>query len=223
MLAQFDRNAQPAPLRVSAGGLLVKPVLASASPQRTAILQQLGIDHVVEPAHVAETMQGDPRQVAEQNARNKAHAVAKRHPFVPVIGSDTIVVLADGTILGKPADLAEARGMLGRLLGTTHTVISGLAIAGPGTSTTRSGVAETTVSMRTLAPEAIDRHLAHGEWEGRAGAYAIQGRGAGLVTEIRGDYSNVVGLPIALLAQLAPDLLDRSPRKGTSAAGASAE
>jgi septum formation protein len=223
MLAMFDKNASPAPRRASAGGLLVKPVLASASPQRTAILEQLGIPHLVDPAHIEETMQGDPRQVAEQNARNKAHAVAKRHPFVPVIGSDTIVVLQDGTILGKPTDLDDARAMLARLLGATHTVISGLAIAGPGNATTRSGIAETTVSMRTLTSEAIDRHLAHGEWEGRAGAYAIQGRGAGLVTSIAGDYSNVVGLPVALLASLAPELLDRAPRKGTSAEAASAE
>jgi septum formation protein len=223
MLAMFDKNSTPAPLRAGAGALLVKPVLASASPQRTAILDQLGIPHLVEPAHVDELMVGNPDEVAEQNARNKAHAVAKRHPFVPVIGSDTIVVTDDGSILGKPADLDEARAMLGRLLGRTHTVVSGLAIVGPGRMATRSGFDRTTVSMRTLDPDAIDRHLAHGEWEGRAGAYAIQGRGAGLITEIHGDYLNVVGLPVALLASLAPELLDRAPRKGTSAAGAPAE
>lgn len=219
----FDKNATPVPLRAASGGLLVKPVLASASPQRTAILQQLGIPHVVDPAHIQERSDGDPRELAEWNATTKAHAVAKRHPFVPVIGSDTVVVTAAGAVLGKPADLAEARAMLGQLLGTTHTVISGLAIVGPGRVAARAGIAETSVTMRTLAPDALDRHLAHGEWEGRAGGYAIQGRGAGLVTEIRGDYLNVVGLPVALLASLAPDLLDRGPRKGTSAAPASAE
>jgi septum formation protein len=223
MLAMFDKNTTPAPIRAGAGALLVKPVLASASPQRTAILDQLGIPHLIDPAHVDEIMVGNPDEVAEQNARNKAHAVAKRHPFVPVIGSDTIVVLPDGSILGKPADLDEARAMLSSLLGITHTVVSGLAIVGPGRMSTRSGVARTKVSMRTLDADAIDRHLAHGEWEGRAGAYAIQGRGAGLVTEIDGDYLNVVGLPVALLASLAPELLDRAPRKGTSAAGPGAE
>ena len=223
MLAMFDKNATPVPLRAASGGLLVKPVLASASPQRTAILDQLGIPHVVDPAHVDERSDGEPRAVAEENARAKAHAVAKRHPFVPVIGSDTVVVTADGVLLGKPSDLDEARAMLGQLLGTTHTVISGLAIVGPGRITTRSGIAETTVSMRTLSADALERHLAHGEWEGRAGAYAIQGRGAGLVTEIHGDYLNVVGLPVALLGSLAPDLLDRGPRKGTSAAAQAAE
>jgi septum formation protein len=218
-----DKNTNPAPLRVGAGGLMVKPILASGSPQRTAILTQLGIDHLVDVAHVEERMEGDPREIAEANARHKAQTVAKRHAFVPVIGSDTIVVLSDGTILGKPADLDEAREMLGRLLGQTHTVVSGLAIVGPGRIAIRSGVAETTVSMRTLDPDALDRHLAHGEWEGRAGAYAIQGRGAGLVTEIQGDYLNVVGLPVALLASLAPELLDRAPRKRTAAAATPAE
>ncbi len=218
MLAMFDKNATPVPMRASMGGMLVKPVLASASPQRTAILDQLGIAHTVQVADVRERMEGDPRELAEANALLKAHEVGKRHPFVPVIGSDTVVVTQDGKLLGKPADLAEARAMLAQLLGTTHTVISGLAIVGPGRVSARSGIAETSVTMRTLDPDAIDRHLAHGEWEGRAGAYAIQGRGAGLVTEIQGDYLNVVGLPAALLASLAPDLLDRGPRKGTSAA-----
>ncbi len=221
-MALEDKKTAPAPLRVGAGGLLVKPVLASASPQRTAILTQLGIDHLVDVADVEERMEGDPREIAEANARHKAQTVAKRHAFVPVIGSDTIVVLEGGEILGKPADLDEAREMLGRLTGTTHTVVSGLAIVGPGRIAIRSGVAETTVSMRTLDADALERHLAHGEWEGRAGAYAIQGRGAGLVTEIQGDYLNVVGLPVALMAQLAPELLDRAPRKGTSAASAHA-
>ncbi len=218
-----DKNTNPAPLRVGAGGLMVKPILASASPQRTAILTQLGIDHLVDVADVEERMDGNPREIAEANARHKAQTVAKRHAFVPVIGSDTIVVLEDGSILGKPADLDEAREMLTLLTGATHTVVSGLAIVGPGRTAIRSGWAETTVSMRTLQADAIDRHLAHGEWEGRAGAYAIQGRGAGLVSEIQGDYLNVVGLPVALLASLAPELLDRAPRKGTAAASSPAE
>src|SRR5688572_21069372 len=114
-MALEDKKTAPAPLRVGAGGLLVKPVLASASPQRTAILTQLGIDHLVDVADVDERMEGDPREIAEANARHKAQTVAKRHAFVPVIGSDTIVVTENGDILGKPADLDEAREMLGRL------------------------------------------------------------------------------------------------------------
>ena len=218
-----DKNAAPVPFRTGAGGLLVKPILASASPQRTAILTQLGIDHVVDVADVEERMDGDPHEIAEANARHKAQTVAKRHAFVPVIGSDTIVVTESGAILGKPADLDEARTMLGQLLGATHTVVSGLAIVGPGRTTIRSGTAATTVRMRTLDEGALERHLAHREWEGRAGAYAIQGRGAGLVAEIQGDYLNVVGLPVALMAQIAPELLDRAPRKGTAATAGPAE
>ena len=223
MLAMFDKNATPVPLRQAGGGLHVKPILASASPQRTAILTQLGINHLVVPAHVEERSDGDPEQVAETNARAKAQSVAATHPFVPVIGSDTIVVTDAGRILGKPADLAEARAMLTTLVGTSHTVISGLAIVGPGPNASRSGVAKTTVRMRPLDAEAIDRHLLHGEWEGRAGGYAIQGRGGGLVESIEGDYLNVVGLPVSLLAKLAPDLLDRAPRKRTAAVERSAE
>lgn len=222
-MALQDKNAAPVPFRLGSGGLLVKPILASASPQRTAILTQLGIDHLVVVADVEERMDGDPHEIAEANARHKAQTVAKRNAFVPVIGSDTIVVTDTGAILGKPADLDEAREMLGQLLGHTHTVVSGLAIVGPGRTAIRSGTAATKVSMRTLDADAVERHLAHQEWEGRAGAYAIQGRGAGLVTEIQGDYLNVVGLPVALLAELAPEFLDRGPRKGTSAGSASAE
>ncbi len=213
-MPQAQPNTDPVPrLQAQAGGMFIPPVLASASPQRTAILTQLGIPHKVIVADVEEVMAGEPDHVAESNARAKAHAVARTQPFATVIGSDTIVLTEDGEILGKPADLDDARAMLGKLLGRTHTVVSGLAIAGPGRTTTRSGVDRTTVRMRQLSADALDRHLAHGEWEGRAGAYAIQGRGAGLVTSIDGDYLNVVGLPVALMAQLAPELLDRGPLK----------
>ncbi|MBO9533082.1 MAG: septum formation protein Maf [Solirubrobacteraceae bacterium] len=212
-MPQAQPNTDPIPrAQAQAGGMFIPPILASASPQRTAILTQLGIAHRVIVADVDEVMSGEPDAVAEQNARAKAHAVARSQPFATVIGSDTIVLTDEGEILGKPADLDEAREMLGgKLLGRTHTVVSGLALAGPGQRSTRSGVDRTTVRMRTLSAQELERHLAHGEWEGRAGAYAIQGRGAGLVEAIEGDYLNVVGLPVALMARLAPDLLDRAP------------
>lgn len=210
MTPQAQPNTDPVPrMQAQAGGMFIPPVLASASPQRTAILAQLGIPHTVQVADVEEVMTGEPDAVAEENARAKAHAVARLQPMHTVIGSDTIVLTEDGEILGKPADLDGAREMLGKLLGRSHTVVSGLAIAGPGRRATRSGTDRTTVHMRALEPEALERHLAHEEWEGRAGAYAIQGRGAGLVERIEGDYLNVVGLPVALMARLAPELLDR--------------
>ncbi len=212
----LDRKASPVRFGGIGGGLMVRPVLASASPQRTAILTQLGIAHSVIPADVEERMDGDPATVAEQNARAKAQAVAPANRTAAVIGCDTIVVTGEGRILGKPSTIQDAHAMLGALIGTTHTVISGLAIAGPGQGL-RSGVAETRVTMRELSEQALVAHLAHGEWEGRAGGYAIQGRGASLVTRVEGDYFNVVGLPVALLAELAPELVDRAPRKQSSA------
>lgn len=208
----LDRRAAPISLGAIGGGLLVKPVLASASPQRTAILHQLGIAHSVVPAAVDERTDGEPRAVAEQNARAKAQAVAPQHRATAVIGCDTVVVAPDGTLLGKPEDADDAHRMLTALAGQTHTVISGLAIAGPGQHV-RSGVAETRVTFRPLSPEVIARHVGFGEWDGRAGGYAIQGRGAGLVTRVEGDYFNVVGLPVALLAELLPDVFDRGGKR----------
>ncbi len=126
------------------------------------------------------------------HARGKAQSVAGEL----VLGVDTTVVL-DGDTLGKPVDAAEARAMLGRLAGQTHAVVSGLCLAGPGWE--ESVEATTLVTFRGVDDAALDAYVACGEWEGRAGAYAIQGRGAALVERIEGDYLNVVGLPAAAL------------------------
>ena len=114
-----------------------------------------------------------------------------------MLGVDTAVVLADGTVLGKPADAAAARAMLARLEGREHRVMSGLALICDGRELVAH--AETVVRFRPLTADEIDTYVAAGAWQGRAGAYAIQGLGAGLVTGIDGDYANVVGLPVALL------------------------
>jgi septum formation protein len=151
-------------------------------------------------ADVEELSEGDPHEVALENARRKAAAVEPAADG-PVLGVDTLVAL-DGRIYGKPSDEAHARATLSALAGRTHIVVSGIALAG-GPSTT----AQTEVSFRDLGEDWLDWYLATGEWEGRAGGYAIQGRGAALVREIRGDYLNVVGLPVAALLDLAPDLL----------------
>jgi len=158
----------------------------------------------VRPADVEELAAGEPAAVAEANAIAKAEAVPG--PFV--LGCDTIVAL-DGRILGKPRDAGEARAFLGALAGREHRVLSGLAIRRDGVL--RTGVARTTVAFRALDAAAIDRYVGTGEWEGRAGGYAIQGRGAALVRRVEGDYANVVGLPVALLLDLVPDLLDPGP------------
>ena len=146
---------------------------------------------------------GDPAAVAEANAVAKASAVDGEL----VLGCDTVVAL-DGRILGKPRDAEEAHAFLAALAGREHRVLSGLAIRRDGVLST--GVARTAVVFRALEAAAIARYVATGEWRGRAGGYAIQGRGAALVRHIEGDYSSVVGLPLALLLDLVPDLLDLS-------------
>ena len=153
------------------------------------------------PAHVEELAQGDPRELALENARRKALAV----PGALVLGADTDVGL-DGDVLGKPRDAAHARELLARLSGRRHEVVGGIAIAEHGEITAQD-VVVTVVGFRALDAATIDWYVATGEWEGRAGGYAIQGRGAALVAGIEGDYLNVVGLPLARLLDLRPDLL----------------
>jgi len=177
-------------------------VLASASPQRRAILTQVGIAFDVRPADVEEESSGDPVAVAEANARAKAtaHAAAGL-----VLGVDTIVAV-DGEILGKPADAEQAREYLERLAGRTHEVVGGFALAEDG-DVVVAGVEKTSVSFRPATDGLLDWYVGTGEWKGRAGGYAIQGAGAVLVSAIEGDYLNVVGLPLVRLLDLRPDLL----------------
>lgn len=163
-------------------------ILASRSPQRTAILTQLGIAHTVAPADVEELTAGDPAQVALENARRKAGDRPN------TLGVDTLVTV-DGAIYGKPADEAHARQTLLTLSDRTHTVVSALVFEGDGVTVT------TEVTFRPLE-EMVDWYVETGEWQGRAGGYAIQGKGAALVRGIRGDFYNVVGLPVAALYDL---------------------
>ena len=179
-------------------------VLASRSPQRHAILEQLGIDHRVVPADVEEDERGDPRRLVVENALRKARAVAARAANGErVLGVDTTVVL-DGRSFGKPADAAEAETFLRRLSGRTHEVWSGIALLDGGSE--RTAGALTRVRFRRLEEPELHWYLASDEWRERAGGYAIQGRGAALVESVDGDFWNVVGLPVAELLRLAPDL-----------------
>lgn len=167
-------------------------LLASTSPQRRAILQQLGIPfEVVAP---------DYRELGDDPLE---HAVGKARSIgggdCPVLGVDTIVRL-DGHVLGKAAGPEAAAGMLEALSGRTHEVVSGLCLRTAAWE--ESGTTITRVTFRPLTPRDIAAYVASGEWEGRAGAYAIQGLGARLVEGIEGDYLNVVGLPVALLVRL---------------------
>jgi len=170
-------------------------VLASASPQRRAILEQLGIEFTVQPAEIEELSAGDPREVVLENARRKAGAV----PGQFVLACDTEVNV-DGVVFGKPSDELEAVRMLTELSGRTHEVLGGLVLRRDGREC--EAIASTDVYFRELEPEEIEAYVATGEWRGRAGGYAIQGKGAALVERIEGDFWNVVGLPVPALVRL---------------------
>jgi septum formation protein len=175
-------------------------VLASRSPQRRAILEQLGIPFdVVLPEYEEQLGGSDPAQTVRENARGKARSVAGAGVGRPVLGVDTEVVL-DGRVFGKARTAAEAEAMLEALAGQTHEVVSGLCLLTPAWEEVEHEV--TRVSFRELDARDLAAYVGIGEWEGRAGAYAVQGRGAGLVERIEGDYLNVVGLPAALLVRL---------------------
>jgi nucleoside triphosphate pyrophosphatase len=182
-------------------------VLASTSPQRRAILEQLGLPfEVVAPRYEErEDELVSPVELVRAHAAGKARSVAEEARGRPVLGVDTAVVV-DGRVLGKPADAAEAGEMLRVLGGRTHVVLSGLCLAAADWEIVEHE--ETAVRFRALAPADVVAYVESGEWRGRAGGYAIQGRGATLVAGIEGDYLNVVGLPAALLVHL---LADRFP------------
>jgi septum formation protein len=203
--AGASRQASSRPGSASPQGERSRLVLASGSPQRRAILGDLGLDFDVRASDVAEEDEGAPRVVASENALRKALAVAGEHPDALVIGCDTLVA-TEMDIWGKPADAAAARETLRHLSGRTHEVVSGLAVVQRGD--VRAATEITRVTFRELDDRELDWYVATGEWEGRAGGYAIQGRGAVLIKRLEGDYLNVVGLPVAALLQLCPGLVE---------------
>jgi septum formation protein len=175
-------------------------LLASVSPQRRAILEQLHIPFdLVAPRYQEDDVEDDPVALVRAHALGKARSVVQQAGDRPVLGVDTAVVV-DGTAFGKPSGPEDAERMLETLSGRTHEVISGLCLL------TRAweevAHAATAVTFRTLTPRDTAYYLREGEWRDRAGAYAIQGLGAGLVERIEGDYLNVVGLPAALLVRI---------------------
>jgi nucleoside triphosphate pyrophosphatase len=173
-------------------------LLASTSPQRRAILTQLGIPFdVVLPRYEEHGEPGaEPVDVVRVHARGKARSIAGEAGGRLVLGVDTTVVFGD-RVFGKPAGPEEAVEMLEALAGKTHEVVSGLCLVTPGWELVEHAV--TRVGFRGLTARDLAAYVGTGEWEGRAGAYAIQGVGASLVDRIEGDYLNVVGLPVALL------------------------
>jgi len=184
-------------------------VLASTSPQRRAILEQLRIPFEVVPPTYVEHDPPDlePTELVRTHAEGKARSVHEEARLT--LGVDTAVAL-DGRIYGKPEDVEDAGRMLHMLSGRAHSVVSGLCLLGPQFDVLAHEI--TSVTFRPLTAKIVTTYLASGEWEGRAGAYAIQGLGGRLVERIEGDYLNVVGLPCALLSALlelhAPRLLE---------------
>lgn len=174
-------------------------ILASRSPQRRAILDQIGVDFEIVVPEAEELTEGEPGAVVVENALRKARAVAGEL----VLGCDTEVVL-DGRVYGKPDDEREAERFLRELSGREHQVVSGLALVEAGREATAA--AWTGVTFRRLDESTLRWYLDSGEWRERAGGYAIQARGAALVAAIDGDYLNVVGLPLATLLELKPSL-----------------
>jgi septum formation protein len=183
-------------------------VLASASPRRQELLRNAGIPFTVQAADIDETpLAGEaPRDYAERLAREKALAVSGSRQREWVLGADTIVVI-DEIVLGKPRDASEAAHMLRMLSGRTHEVITGVCITGPVAgvqvaSTTQTVSQSTIVTMCEISDAEIRDYIATGEPMDKAGAYAIQGIASRWIPRIEGDYSNVVGLPVALVYRM---------------------
>jgi septum formation protein len=179
-----------------------RTILASASPRRKELLEQIGLRFEVEPSDFDEeiTPSSEPHETAKKLSLGKAKAAARKHREALIIAADTFVVLGD-RILGKPHTNAQAREMLRALNGQVHSVITGFTILDTESGRVLSRSVETRVHMRKMTLKDIDSYVRSKEPLDKAGGYAIQGRGAVLVDSIEGDYSNVVGLPLSALAE----------------------
>ena len=210
MRRQSDPNSTESPLEKG------RLVLASASPRRSALLDEMGLEFEIHPADIDETPFPDevPRELVRRLARSKAQAVTDSRRIGErrfILGSDTLVVLDDEPI-GKPADPEDAIRMLERLTGRIHTVMTGIAVLDVQTSVILDQVVESQVHMRDASRDEISRYVALGESLDKAGAYALQGEGRRFVTQVEGSESNVIGLPLeetrALLEKATPEAGD---------------
>jgi len=181
--------------------MTLRVILASQSPRRRELLALVGIDHEVLPADINEDVRAGEQAVpyTERLAREKAAALAAKHPEAYVIAADTTVVV-DGDILGKPVDQADARAMVKRLSGRSHTVCTGIAVAHGGRI--ESAVEQVDVTFRALSDAEIAAYVETGEPMDKAGAYGIQGWGATIVERVDGDYFSVMGLGLRRLVEL---------------------
>jgi septum formation protein len=165
------------------------------------ILEKVGITFAVKPAHVEELDNGDPIAIAKENAQRKALAVGGEL----VLGADTLVTI-DNEVLGKPRGVEEARSHLNKLRGRRHQVVTAIALASDRVLTA-TAVEQTDVYFRAFDDQLLNWYIATNEWHDRAGAYSIDDKGAALIQRIDGDYLTVVGLPLAKLLDLHPELL----------------
>ena len=178
-------------------------ILASASPRRQSLLREAGYTFHIHPANVDEETYPPgltPGQLAEFLALAKADAVAAHYPRDVTLGSDTVVALGD-QLLGKPTDAVHAQRMLSQLSGTTHQVMTGVAVVHPASRFRRSCIGTSTVRMRPLSTDEIQRYVAGGQWEGKAGGYGIQDNDP-FVTNLGGSLTNIVGLPMEAATEL---------------------
>jgi len=176
-------------------------VLASASAAREGLLRRTGLPFSIDPSNCDETTAASsPAEHVRVLALRKARTIAERHPDALIIGADTIIEM-DGEILGKPESASAAEQMLARLTGQFHRLVTGIAIVDSADNRSYCGVETTLVHIRHLTAEQIRSYVASGEPMGKSGSYDIQGLGATIIDRIEGDFSNVVGLPIAHLAR----------------------
>lgn len=181
-------------------------LLASGSPQRSAILDQLGIPFRVVVPDVDELEMGDPSELAVENARRKADAVLEQTRNGELVLACDTVVDVDGIPFGKPETAEDAYTMLALLRDRSHDVVGGLVIVDPSSGERFERAVRTKVRFRRFPDSLLERYVAGGEWQGRAGGYAIQGTGAAMVSGIGGCYQNVVGLPVAMLLLTLEDI-----------------
>jgi septum formation protein len=187
-----------------------KIILASKSPRRAQLLNQIGVKFKIIPSHIDESQFAAPHpiQTAQRIAVAKARFIAQKYRAGIIIGADTIVVI-NRKILGKPKDKFEARKLLSILSGKTHRVITGIAVIDAKTNRIKQGHSITYVTFRKLSRKEIDEYIATGDPFDKAGSYGIQEKGALFVERITGDYFNVVGLPLVLLSRLLKPFLQK--------------
>lgn len=178
-------------------------ILASASPRRREMLQSVGLNFKIIPAHVDEAyIDGEsPAEHVKRLSCNKSMAVANKYQQAWVLGADTIVVI-DGSILGKPNNRTQAKKMLKKLSGREHKVFTGFTITNKALNIHETKVIQSTVRFKTISAEEMNWYTADDEPYDKAGGYAVQGKGAIFIKSIRGSYSNVIGLPICEVVEL---------------------